>query len=113
MVLAVILVACAVFGLPGVLICLNLRSRGYGLIPSIGLGMATLVVVFSAAASAVGYSVFLQLGLTVALDVVLLLTLRSRSVGIRTRWLPRLETWQWLLIAVSYTHLTLPTILRV
>ena len=100
MVLAVILVACAFFGLPGVLICLNLRSRGYGLIPSIGLGMATLVVVFSAAASAVGYSVFLQLGLTVALDVVLLLTLRARSVGIRTRWLPRLETWQWLLIVL-------------
>ena len=100
MVLAVMLVACAFFGLPGVLICLNLRSRGYGLIPSIGLGMATLVVVFSAAASAVGYSVFLQLGLTVALDVVLLLTLRSRSVGRRTRWLPRLEAWQWLLIVL-------------
>ena len=105
LVLAVMLAACALFGLPGVLIHLNLRARGFGLIPSLGLGVAALVVIFSAAASVAGYSFTLQMGLTLALDAGLLLALRAGGSALPARWWPRLKRWQWLLlvlIAVVY-----------
>lgn len=100
LVLAVMLAACALFGLPGVLIHMNLRARGFGMIPSLGLGMVVLVVLFSAAASAFGYSLYLQLGLTILLDVVLLLALRKGGAGRTTLWWPRLELWQSLMLAL-------------
>ena len=100
LVLAVMLAAFALFGLPGVLLHLNLRGRGFGMIPSLGLGMAALTVVYSVVASAVGYSFFLQLGLAVALDAALLLALFAGGVPRPIRWWPRLERWQWLLIAL-------------
>lgn len=98
LVLTVMLAACTLFGLPGVLIHMNLRSRGFGLIPSLGLGIAVLAVIFSAVASAVGYSFYLQMGLIVALDVALLLALRAGAATRTTRWWPRLERWQWLMV---------------
>ena len=106
LVLTVMLAACALFGLPGLLIHMNLRSRGFGLIPSLGLGIAALAVIFSAAASVVGYSFFLQMGLIVALDAVLLLALRAGAAARITPWWPRLERWQWLLLMlVSVVYL--------
>ncbi len=100
LVLAVMLATCTLFGLPGLLIHMNLRARGFGLIPSLGLGIAALVVVFSAAASTFGYSFFLQQGLIVALDVGLILALRAGRAVRPVRWWPRLDPWQWLLLAL-------------
>ena len=95
----VMFVSCILFGLPGVLIYLSLKERGFHLIPCLGIGLSFIVVLYSIVASVVGYSYYLQLGLTIGLDIILLFLSRNQLRNL-TSWTNRLENWQWLLLAL-------------
>ena len=102
-VLVVMLASCALYGLPGALLYPLLRERGYGLAPSLGIGMALLTVLYSTLASIVGYIAWLQLSATLLLDALLLVVVCQRrtllSSGFRFR-LSDVERWKFLLLSL-------------
>jgi hypothetical protein len=95
----VIFVSCIIFGLPGVLIHLSLKEKGFHLIPCLGIGLSFIVVLYSTVASVIGYSYYLQLGITIVLDIILLVHNRSKLRN-SIAWTNRLESWQWLLLSL-------------
>lgn len=113
-VLAVMLLSCALYGLPGALLYLLLRERGYGLIPSVGVGIALLTVLYSTLASLMGYSLWLHLSMTLLLDVFLIAFLIQRT---RPGTLPSLRMvsgvarWEFLLIVLIAAVYLIPAYL--
>ena len=65
----------------------------------IGIGLSLVVVLYSTVASVIGYSYYLQMGITIGLDIVLLFLARHQISNIKS-WTNRLENWQWLLLAL-------------
>ena len=98
-ILSVMFASCVLFVTPGILIHLSLKERGYHLVPCIGIGLSLVVVLFSTVASVVGYSYYLQMGITIGLDIVLLFLARHQISNIKS-WTNRLVSWQWLLLAL-------------
>ena len=98
-ILSVMFASCVLFVIPGVLIHLSLKERGYHLVPCIGIGLSLVVVLYSTVASVVGYSYYLQMGITIGLDIVLLFFARHQISNIKS-WSNRLDNWQWLLLAL-------------
>ncbi len=98
-ILSVMLASCVLFVTPGILIHLSLKERGYHLVPCIGIGLSLVVVLYSTVASVVGYSYYLQMGITIGLDIALLFFARHQISNIKS-WTHRLVSWQWLLLAL-------------
>jgi len=95
----VVILSCLLFGLPGILLHLNLREKGMHVIPSIGVGFSFILVLYSIAASFFGYSFYLHLSIIIVVDFILLCFLISRK-RLQVQFPSGIESWQWLLFFV-------------